>query len=66
MSHPDLQAEQAYLDHAHGCLEAMRERLGRASDAADGEIAAAALEAWSARRVAKLDDARRGFLFGCL
>src|SRR6266542_439206 len=38
MTHPDLTAEQAYVDHAYDCLERMRsqvERVGQAFDAAD-------------------------------
>ena len=29
MAHPDLAAEQAYLDHASECLEQMRQALLR-------------------------------------
>lgn len=66
MSHPDLPAEQAYVDHAHECLERMREIVGRAATATDQEVAALALEAWSARRLATYEDAERGLLFGRL
>ena len=33
MAHPDLPAEQAYLDHAYECLEEMRQALLRTVDA---------------------------------
>jgi DNA helicase IV len=66
MSHPDLPAEQAYVDHAYRCLERMREVVGRAADAADGEVAQAALDAWAAKRLATFEDAERGLMFGRL
>ena len=66
MSHPDLRAEQAYVDHAYACLERMREIVLRAADAADGEVAQAALDAWAARRLATFEDAERGLVFGRL
>src|SRR5918998_6817203 len=66
MSHPDLPAEQAYVDHAYACLERMREIVGRAADAADGEVAQAALDAWAAKRLATFEDAERGLMFGRL
>jgi len=31
MAHPDLPAEQAYLDHAYECLDRMREALIRSA-----------------------------------
>jgi DNA helicase IV len=66
VSHPELAAEQAYVDHAYDCLEHMREVVGRAASATDQEVAALALEAWSARRLATFEDAERGLLFGRL
>ena len=66
MSHPDLKAEQEYVDHAYACLERMREIVLRAGDAADGEVAQAALDAWAAKRLATFEDAERGLMFGRL
>jgi DNA helicase IV len=66
MSHPDLPAEQAYVDRAYAFLERMREVVGRAADAADGEVAQAALDAWAAKRLATFEDAERGLMFGRL
>jgi DNA helicase IV len=66
VSHPELRAEQAYVDRAYACLERMREIVGRAADAADGEVAQAALDAWAAKRFATFEDAERGLLFGRL
>ena len=66
MSHPDLKAEQAYVDRAYEYLERMRDVVARAGDAADGEVAQAALDAWSSRRLATFEDAERGLLFGRL
>ncbi|MBA3475611.1 MAG: AAA family ATPase [Actinobacteria bacterium] len=66
MSHPELKAEQAYVDRAYACVERMREVVLRAGDAADGEVAQAALDAWAAKRLATFEDAERGLLFGRL
>lgn len=66
MSHPDLPAEQAYVDHAYECLDQMAEVVARAGDAAHGEVVQAALDAWSARRLQTLSDAERGLCFGRL
>ena len=64
MTHPDVPAEQAYLDHAYACLDRMRERVGRVLDVAAGEIAALALERWQARTLRSYEDAERGICFG--
>jgi DNA helicase IV len=66
VTHPELAAEQAYVDHAYACLERMRDVVVRAADAADGEVAQAALDAWAARRLATYEDAERGLCFGRL
>jgi DNA helicase IV len=66
VAHPDLQAEQAYLDHAHHCLERMRERVSRVLDAGSNEFSAEALDAWQARTLASYEDAERGICFGRL
>src|SRR5437588_430148 len=64
MPHPDLPAEQAYVDHAYTCLERMRARVGRALDAASGEFSALALEKWQAQTLRSYEDAERGIYFG--
>ena len=51
VAHPDLPSEQAYVDHAYACLDRMRETLEQAGHAGVGEVAAAALEAFSAKRL---------------
>ena len=66
MAHPDLPAEQAYVDHAYACLDRMRGVVERAADATDSEVAALALEAWAARRLRTFEDAERGLCFGRL
>jgi DNA helicase IV len=66
VTHPDLPAEQAYVDHAYECLDHMREVVGRAADATDSEVAALALEAWAVRRLKTFEDAERGLCFGRL
>ena len=66
MSHPDLASEQAYLDGAYAHLDRMRESLVHAADAAVSEVAALALEAWSAKRLQTFEDVERGLCFGRL
>jgi DNA helicase IV len=66
VTHPELAAEQAYVDYAYECLERMRDAVVRAADAVDGEVAQAALDAWAARRLATFEDAERGLCFGRL
>jgi DNA helicase IV len=66
VAHPDLPHEQAYVDRAYACLDDMRERLARAGDAGATEVAAEAIEAWSARRLQTFADAERGLCFGRL
>jgi DNA helicase IV len=66
MSHPELQAEQAYVDHAYECLDRMRETLGKTQDAMATEWAALAMEAWAKRRARTFQDAERGLCFGRL
>ncbi|MGZ4310409.1 MAG: helicase, partial [Gaiellaceae bacterium] len=66
MTHPDLPAEQAYVDRAYEHLERMRAVVAGAADLADGEVAQAALDAWAARRLRTFEDAERGLCFGRL
>jgi DNA helicase IV len=66
VSHPDLPAEQEYVDRAYEHLERMRAAVGRAGDAVDGEVAQAAMGAWAARRLRTFEDAERGLCFGRL
>ncbi|HYZ98982.1 MAG TPA: ATP-binding domain-containing protein [Acidimicrobiales bacterium] len=69
MPHPDLAAEQAYIDDAYACLAAMRERTRRAADIADS--AAEAVDSLIAQahlrhRQASLDADVPGLSFGRL
>jgi hypothetical protein len=69
MAHPDLPAEQAYLDHAYQCLEQMRQALlrtvGAAGVGSDGlDIAAGRIEAWVDRRLAAYERAEEVLCFG--
>ncbi|HEX6763205.1 MAG TPA: UvrD-helicase domain-containing protein [Gaiellaceae bacterium] len=66
MPHPDLEAEQEYVDRAYDHLERMRAVVARAGDAVDGEVAQAAMDAWAARRLKTFADAERGLVFGRL
>jgi DNA helicase IV len=64
--HPELDAEQAYLDRAYGHLERMRALVERAPRTVDDEVVGAYLDAWAARRLATFEDAERGLCFGRL
>ena len=64
MSHPDLPAEQRYLDTAYECLDRMREALLRAADAGATEVAQEAIETWATGRLRTYEDAERGLCFG--
>ena len=66
MAHPDLGAEQAYLDHAYECLDRMREVLVRSAGAGATDVAAEAIEAWATRRLRTYEDADRALCFGRL
>ncbi len=64
MAHPDLPAEQAYLDEAYESLDRMRETLIRTAGAAATEEAAQAIENWATGRLRTFEDAERGLCFG--
>jgi len=65
--HPELPAEQAYVDHAYACLELMRREVERVGEAVDQhEWNAALFEAWARRRLETFEEAERGLCFGRL
>jgi DNA helicase IV len=66
MAHPELAAEQEYVDRAYEHLERMRAAVAGAGDRVDGEVAQAAMDAWAARRLRTFEDAERGLCFGRL
>ncbi len=66
MSHPELQTEQAYVDHAYEQLERMRDVVAGGSERVDGEVAQAAMGAWAAKRLRTFEDAAQGLCFGRL
>jgi DNA helicase IV len=66
VAHPELQAEQAYVDRAYAHLERMRLAVAGAADRVDGEVAQAAMDAWAAKRLRTFEDAQRGLCFGRL
>src|SRR6266540_3782766 len=67
MAHPELPAEQAYVDHAYECLEQMRRQVERVGEAVDApEYQATLFEAWARRRLETFEDADRGLCFGRL
>jgi len=66
VSHPELAAEQAYVDHAYACLDRMRATLERTGNSMATEFAAIAMEAWAKRRVRTFQDAEQGLCFGRL
>jgi DNA helicase IV len=69
MDHPDLAAEQAYIDDAYRCLAAMQERTARAaaiSDSAAQEVDSAIAQAHLRHRLASLDADVPALSFGRL
>jgi hypothetical protein len=69
MAHPDIPAEQAYLDHAYESLERMRQALLRTVGAAGvgsegADIAVSKVEAWVDRRLAAYEAAEQILCFG--
>src|SRR5438094_100836 len=64
MAHPDLPAEQAYLDEAYASLDRMKEALLRAAESGATEISQQAIEGWATGRLRTFEDAERGLCFG--
>ena len=64
MTHPDLPAEQAYVDEAYDSLDRMREALLRAAEAGATEVAQQAIENWATGRLRTYEDAEHGLCFG--
>ena len=64
MAHPDLPAEQAYVEQAYACLDQMRETLLRTAEAGATEISQQAIEDWATGRLLGFEDAKRGLCFG--
>ena len=64
MAHPDLPAEQAYVEQAYACLDQMRETLLRTAEAGATEISQQAIEDWATGRLRGFEDAERGLCFG--
>ena len=66
MTHPELSAEQAYVDRAYDQLDRMRSTVARTQEAMATEWAALNMEAWAKRRMRTFEDAERGLVFGRL
>jgi DNA helicase IV len=66
MTHPELQAEQDYVDNAYEQLDKMRSTVARTQEAMATEWAALNMEAWAKRRMRTFEDAERGLVFGRL
>jgi DNA helicase IV len=64
MTHPDLPAEQRYVDNAYESLDRMREALLRSAEAGATEVAQQAIEDWASGRLRSYEDAERGLCFG--
>ena len=64
VAHPDLPAEQAYLDAAYASLDRMKEALLRTAEAGATEISQQAIEDWATGRLRTFEDADRGLCFG--
>src|SRR4029077_8639411 len=66
MAHPELEAEQAYIDNAYDQLDRMRSTVVRTQEAMATEWAALNMEAWVERRVRRFEAGASGFVFGRL
>jgi DNA helicase IV len=66
VTHPELSAEQAYVDRAYDQLDRMRSTVARTQEAMATEWAALNMEAWAKRRMRTFEDAERGLVFGRL
>jgi DNA helicase IV len=66
VTHPELAAEQAYVDRAYDQLDHMQSTVARTQDAMATEWAALNMEAWVKRRLRTFEDAERGLVFGRL
>jgi DNA helicase IV len=66
VTHPELSAEQAYVDNAYEQLDRMRSTVARTQEAMATEWAALNMEAWAKRRMRTFEDAERGLVFGRL
>jgi DNA helicase IV len=66
VTHPELAAEQAYVDRAYEQLDHMRSTVARTQEAMATEWAALNMEAWVKRRMRTFEDAERGLVFGRL
>jgi DNA helicase IV len=66
VAHPELAAEQAYVDTAYDELDRMRSAVERTQEAMATEWAALNMEAWAKRRMQTFEDAERGLVFGRL
>jgi DNA helicase IV len=64
VAHPDLPAEQAYIDHAYASLDRMRELLLRTAEAGATDVSQQAIEDWATGRLRTFEDADRGLCFG--
>jgi DNA helicase IV len=64
VAHPDLPAEQAYVDEAYASLDRMKEALLRAAEAGATEVSQQAIEDWATGRLRTYEDADRGLCFG--
>jgi DNA helicase IV len=64
VTHPDLPAEQRYVDNAYEALDRMRDALLRAAGAGATEVAQQAIEDWATGRLRTYEDAERGLCFG--
>src|SRR5919202_5002535 len=65
-AHPDLPAEQAYVDRAYACLDRMREAVARVVEAPVDDVTGQALEKFAAGRLRTFEESERGLCFGRL
>src|SRR5437867_1936902 len=65
-AHPELVGEQAYVDHAYECMEAMFDRVERMNVTGRNDYEQAVFEAWKESRLLALSDTTSALCFGRL
>src|SRR5439155_19757525 len=67
MSAPsELEAEQAYIDHAYECMAAMHARVSKFTMRGRNDYEQAVFEDWQEGRLAALSDTKSALVFGRL
>src|SRR5205085_11624660 len=66
ISHPELETEQAYVDRAYECMDAMHARVARLKAHGRNDYEEEVFERWRDARLAALSDTTSALVFGRL